>query len=166
MCNAWNHSGGCACGFGPPYEPIGVEIRYIRPRLSNRPGRAADLGLRFPSPSDIDFWALSDAAQERIMKSLQKAVQRVANKRFGPRVFRAEITAVRPGSVDFVTTLMVASSLVTVFGGYKAFKESIREFANDLRHASRRLRSLLQKACKREFKRESSGKPPKERKGI
>lgn len=144
MCNAYKHPSDCDCGFGPPYADVQVEIRSLASPKDRNPSQIADLGLRFPLPRANFYQDITGKGKTEVMGSLQNALQRVANDRFGKDRVRVKVNGVRRGSITF--SVLLGMGLVAAYKFFKDYDDlskGVKTFCRDIQRSSKWLRKLV-----------------------
>lgn len=160
MCNAYNHSADCECGFGPPYPNVGVAIRKLYRIRDRRSSRIADLDLSFPLPKTNFFHLIDKTGRERLLTSTVEVLQRLADNRFGKGNIKVIPDHVKKGSIN-VSVVLVAAYVF--FKNYEVLRKNIVRFAKDIKHASSTLYQVVRRRYLSEERR-SLKKAKKERK--
>lgn len=148
MCNAHNHPAGCQCGFGPPYPTVGVTIRKLFKSGINRSSKVAELDVSFPISNTRLFHLIDQAGKKRLLATIEKALQQVADSRFGKGNIKVTSADVKQGSIE-VCVILVTGALYCL-KNYKAIRDSVDLLISDMKLMSRKLNL----AVKRKYKRE------------
>jgi len=167
MCNAWNHSDGCRCGFGPPYDE--VNARIVRLSEEVEPGRVvAELSVWVPLQQSTRYWRLPSDGRQLVERSLERTLQRVADDRFGSRVLRVKVAGARKGSIEYSVVLIPVVAIYKFIKDYPTLKKGIKEFCGDIRRWSRHLQIKIRGAMRRAERRRNERTQPRirESKGI
>lgn len=155
MCNASNHSPGCDCGFGPPYQDLRVTITRLADPQDKSPSELGRLRLVFPIPKATSYNQLDDSSKTTVLKSILVPLQSIADKRFGEGHIRIQPIYLRKGSIELGVALVMACGVgvYAFFKDYEALRTGVLLFVRDLRSVSRYLRDQTKGTYAREVKR-------------
>ncbi len=154
MCNGYRHATGCECGFGPPYPQVDVRIRKILNRGDRRSSMVAELGLSFHIPRANLFHLVDKAGKDRVLTTAVKALQRLADNRFGKGNIKVVPAYIKKGSIEvYVVLVALVGAAYKFFKDYEALKKGVTAFVKDIRHVSNKLNLVVRRKYLREEQR-------------
>jgi hypothetical protein len=155
MCNAYKHSPGCDCGFGPPYANIGVTIVKLIPMNDNQSSTVAQLDLTFPLPEkDLNF--IDEKGKLGVLNSATQILQQFADTRFGEGQIKILPVHIKKGSILVGVLLVAAGSTYAFFKDYDNLRKGVLSFSRDISAGSRALYKVVKQKYFREAKRSSN----------
>jgi len=153
MCNGHNHPGGCECGFGPPYPAIEVEVRKFYGRIDKDHPKVADINIKFPIAKRNAFPKLDDVGNKSVLDATAKAIQPLADNRFGEGRIRVIPTYLEKGSIEIGIVLMALAAIYKFVKDYPELKKGVSELRNDIASNSKRLNGIVRRKYRHEEKR-------------
>ncbi len=154
MCNGYRHAAGCECGFGPPYPDVDVSIQKILNRGDRRSSMVAKLGLSFHIPKAKFFHLVDKPGKNRVLTTAAKALQRLADNRFGKGNIKVVPTHVKKGTIEvYVVLVTVAGAAYMFFKDYETLRKGVAQFAKDIRYASSKLNQVVRRKYLHEERR-------------
>ena len=154
MCNGYRHATGCQCGCGPPYPQVDVKIRKLLKRGDRRSSTVAELGLRFHIPRANFFHLVDKDGKGRVLTTAVKALQHLADNRFGKGNIKVVPAYVEKGSIEvYVALVALVGGAYKFFKDYEALKKGVKAFVKDIKYASSKLNQVVRRKYLREERR-------------
>lgn len=153
MCNAYRHPAGCQCGFGPPYPDVDVSIRKLTRRGDRQSSRVAELDLSFHIPKAIFFHLVDKVGKKRVLETTAEALQQLADNRFGKGNIKVAPIYIKKSSIIVSIVLFTLGAAYVFFKDYKAIRDGVTAFVEDIKCASSKLNRVVRKKYLREEQR-------------